>query len=61
MHLHAGVANGTMVEHHHVATEICKQMYRDLPEPVDGWLTLPETPGLGFAPDPDAIRELPRT
>lgn len=61
MHLHAGVANGTMVEHHYVATEICKQMYRDLPEPVDGWLTLPETPGLGFAPDPDAIRELPKT
>ena len=61
MHLHAGVANGTMVEHHYVATEICKQMYRDLPEPVDGWLTLPETPGLGFDPDLDAIRELPRT
>ena len=61
MHLHAGVANGTMVEHHHVATEICKQMYRDLPEPVDGWLALPETPGLGFSPDLDAIAELPRT
>ena len=26
--------------------------YRGLPKPKDGWLTLPETPGLGFEPEP---------
>ena len=35
-----------------------KQLYRDLPVPKDGWLTLPETPGLGFEPNRDAIREI---
>ena len=30
----------------------------DLPTPEAGFLTLPETPGLGFEPDRDAIREI---
>ena len=58
MHLHAGLANGGLVEMHYVAVECCKRIFRDLPEPADGWLTLPEAPGLGFAPDMDAVREL---
>lgn len=60
MHLHAGVANGGMVEHHYLAVELCRLLYRGLPEPEAGWLTLPEAPGLGFEPDRDAIRELAR-
>jgi L-rhamnonate dehydratase len=58
MHLHAGLANGGMVEHHYLAVELCKLLYRGLPTPADGWLVLPNTPGLGFTPDRDAIREL---
>lgn len=58
MHLHAGVMNGGMVEYHHVAVELLKQVFDDLPVPVDGWLELPETPGLGFSPNPDRVREL---
>ena len=58
MHLHAGLANGGLVEYHYPAVEACRAVYRDLPEPKDGWLTLPETPGLGFEPDEDALREL---
>jgi L-rhamnonate dehydratase len=58
MHLHAGLANGGMVEHHYLAVELCRLLYRGLPEPEAGWLTLPETPGLGFTPDRDAIREI---
>jgi L-alanine-DL-glutamate epimerase-like enolase superfamily enzyme len=58
MHLHAGLANGGMVEHHYLAVELCRLLYRGLPEPEDGWLTLPETPGLGFEPDRDAINEI---
>jgi len=58
MHLHAGLANGGMVEYHYLAVELCRALYRDLPKPEAGWLTLPEAPGLGFEPDHDAIREI---
>ena len=58
MHLQAGVANGTLVEHHYLAVELYKQLYRDLPLPKDGWLDLPTRAGLGFEPDREAIREL---
>ena len=58
MHLHAGLSNGGLVEYHYLAVELCRKIYRDLPVPVDGWLALPETPGLGFEPDLDAVLEL---
>ena len=60
MHLHAGLANGTLVEYHSVAVECCKLVFDGLPEPVDGVLTLPETPGLGFTPNRERIAELAR-
>src|SRR5207253_58205 len=31
MHLHAGLANGGMVEYHYLAVELCRQLYKDLP------------------------------
>jgi L-alanine-DL-glutamate epimerase-like enolase superfamily enzyme len=58
MHLQAGVANGSLVEHHYLAVELYKKLYRDLPMPKDGWLALPEKPGLGFEPNREAIREI---
>lgn len=58
MHLQAGVPNGTMVEYHHPGVTCCQRIYRDLPEPEDGWIDLPDRPGLGFELDPDAVREL---
>ena len=58
MHLHAGLANGGLVEWHFVAVECCKRIFRNTPEPADGWLTLPDRPGLGFDADMDAIRDL---
>jgi len=61
MHLQAGVANGTLVEMHYLAVELCRKIYRGLPEPDDGWLTLPDTPGLGFEPDRAAIAALARS
>jgi L-rhamnonate dehydratase len=60
MHLQAGLANGTLVEMHYLAVELCRQIYRDLPEPKDGWLELPDAPGLGFEPDRDAIARIAR-
>jgi L-alanine-DL-glutamate epimerase-like enolase superfamily enzyme len=58
MHLHAGLANGTLVEHHYLAVELCRQIYTGLPVPEDGFMTLPDTPGLGFELNRDAVREL---
>jgi L-alanine-DL-glutamate epimerase-like enolase superfamily enzyme len=58
MHLQAGVSNGSLVEHHYLAVELCRQIYRNLPEPKDGTFTMPEAPGLGFEADRDAIREI---
>ncbi len=58
MHLQAGVANGSLVEHHYLAVELYKTLYRDLPMPKDGILTLPDKPGLGFEPDRNAIAEI---
>ena len=58
MHLHAGVSNGGMAEYHYVAVQMLKQIFDGLPVPQDGWLHLPETPGLGFAPNAERVREL---
>ena len=58
MHLHAGLANGGLVEYHYAAVKVCEAIYGPLPAPVDGWLELPAKPGLGFSPDPLRVREL---
>jgi L-alanine-DL-glutamate epimerase-like enolase superfamily enzyme len=58
MHLHAGLANGSLVEYHSVAVEVCKQVFDDLPEPSQGMLALPEAPGLGFRPNRERIADL---
>ena len=58
MHLHAGLANGGKVEWHLVAVEMMNALYRNTPRPRNGWLDLPQGPGLGFEPDHDAIREI---
>ena len=58
MHLHAGLAHGGFVEWHRSAVLLCEQIYRGLPQAQDGWLRLPDTPGFGFEPDWDAVREI---
>jgi L-alanine-DL-glutamate epimerase-like enolase superfamily enzyme len=59
--LHAGLANGGLVEMHYLAVELYRKIYRGLARPENGWLTLPDAPGLGFEPDRDAIREIARS
>jgi L-alanine-DL-glutamate epimerase-like enolase superfamily enzyme len=61
MHLQAGLANGGLVEMHYLADELYKRIYRGLPQPEDGSMTLSDAPGLGFEPDRDAIREIAKT
>jgi L-alanine-DL-glutamate epimerase-like enolase superfamily enzyme len=58
MHLHAGLANGGLVEYHYVALLVCEQLFEGLARAEAGWLALPESAGLGFTPKRDAIREL---
>lgn len=58
MHLHAGLANGTLVEYHSVAVDCCQLVFDDLPVPQAGVLKLPDTPGLGFRPNRERIAEL---
>ena len=57
MHLQAGVANGSLVEIHYLAEELYRKVFDGCPVAEQGYLTLPETPGLGFTPRPDAVRE----
>jgi len=57
MHLQAGVANGSLVEIHYLAEQTYRAVFDGLPEAADGYLALPDAPGLGFAPRPDAVRE----
>lgn len=60
MHLHAGLANGSLVEYHSVAVDVCKLVFDGLPEPANGVLQLPDLPGLGFQPNRDRVKELAR-
>ena len=46
---------------HYLAIELCRQIYVGLPEPQNGALTLPFTPGLGFEPSRDAIAEIAKS
>jgi len=57
MHLQAGVANGSLVEIHYLAEELYRKVFDGMPVAEQGYLTLPETPGLGFTPRPDAVKE----
>ncbi len=58
MHLHAGLANGSLVEYHSVAVDVTKLVFDGLIEPADGMLTLTDAPGLGFTPNRERIAEL---
>lgn len=58
MHLHAGLANGGLVEYHVPAVKVCEAICGPLAAPVAGWLELPEAPGLGFEPDRHRVAEL---
>jgi len=53
-HLQAGVQNGTAVEWQFNAVSSCQQIFKDLPTHDNGWLEMPEEPGLGLTLDRDA-------
>jgi L-alanine-DL-glutamate epimerase-like enolase superfamily enzyme len=57
MHLQAGMANGWRVEFHFEMWGVGDKIYKEPPAPVNGWVTLPDTPGLGLEPRFEALRE----
>lgn len=57
MHLQAGVSNGTKIEYQTSSARACEKLFKRYPVIDNGWITLPETPGLGFEPDMDAVAE----
>jgi L-alanine-DL-glutamate epimerase-like enolase superfamily enzyme len=57
MHLQAAMANGWRVEFHFEMWGVGDKIYQEPPAPVNGWVTLAETPGLGLEPRFDALDE----
>jgi len=57
LHLHAAVPNGWRAEIHVNNWLTSNVVYKDLPGPVDGWVTLTEKPGLGLDLNEDAVKE----
>ena len=51
------MANGWRVEFHYVRWMLAKSLFKETPEPIKGWVTVPETPGLGLDPKPGMIEE----
>jgi L-alanine-DL-glutamate epimerase-like enolase superfamily enzyme len=57
MHILAGVMNGGPVEFHYGMWMTGKHFFEGTPDPVNGKMTIPDRPGLGFTPRYDALEE----
>ena len=57
MHLQGAMANGWRVEYHYLMWRVGETIYKNPPGPEKGWVTLPETPGLGLEPNEEALAE----
>ncbi len=57
IHLHAAVPNGWRTEVRVPNWLAANVIYKDPPNPVNGWVTLTERPGLGLEVNEDAVKE----
>lgn len=57
MHLHAGVPNGGRVEFHWQGWHTVQELFDGAPPPADGYVQLPDGPGLGFTPKEGIVKE----
>ena len=55
MHLHGGVPNGGRIEFHWQGWKCVESLFDGAPGPVNGTVTLPSGPGLGFTPKPGIL------
>jgi D-galactarolactone cycloisomerase len=57
LHLAAAVPNTLFLERLRIFEPVTARVFRDPPVPVDGYMTVPELPGLGLELDMDFIRD----
>jgi L-rhamnonate dehydratase len=57
LHLHAAVPNGWRAEFHVNNWLTWNVLYKEVPGPVNGWVSLTERPGLGLELNEDAVKE----
>jgi L-rhamnonate dehydratase len=57
MHLHGAVPNGGRIEFHWKSWKLIETYFDHGQSPVNGWVTLPEAPGLGFTPKSGIVKE----
>jgi L-rhamnonate dehydratase len=57
MHFQAAVSNGWRVEFHYLMWKVGDKIYKNPPQPVKGFVTLTEEPGLGLEPQGEALEE----
>lgn len=57
MHVQTGLMNGGRVEYHYGMWQAGKRLFKGTPDPEGNRLTVPDRPGLGFAPDDDALKD----
>ncbi|MGH6769317.1 MAG: mandelate racemase/muconate lactonizing enzyme family protein [Xanthobacteraceae bacterium] len=57
MHVQGGVAAGTTLEYQTASIKTSEAIFTGMPPLDKDWITLPETPGLGFDPKPEMIKE----
>ncbi|WP_336740495.1 mandelate racemase/muconate lactonizing enzyme family protein [Aureimonas altamirensis] len=57
MHILAGVMNGGPVEFHYGMWMTGKHFFDGTPDPVNGKMTIPDAPGLGFTPNYEALKD----
>jgi L-rhamnonate dehydratase len=57
MHLQAAAANGWRVEFHYLMWMVGNTIYKNPPQPVKGFVTLSEDPGLGLEPNREVLRD----
>ena len=50
MHLHGGVPNGGRIEFNLLGGKLFEAAFDGAPAPINGRVTLPHAPGLGFTP-----------
>jgi len=56
-HMVSAAPNGLMLERLLMFEDITSRVFKNLPQPVNGILTIPDAPGLGLELDMDFIRE----
>jgi len=53
----AGMRNGSIVEYHYQMWMLYQAVFKSVLQPQEGWLHLPETPGMGLDVRPEVLKD----